>query len=176
MAYQNGGFDRDRAVADIEVLLARPVPADGPTESEYDPLSGERTGTAGEGFVLARLWASRWLDDVSVDEWHAEVAGGDLKALDLTAELTRRWGPARQIAMHPAMFRHQAGEPLPPVFQALCDADDFGDLTVWGPVPAGPAGAERWVGISVGHGDDKAPLVLTAVVTDRDIVELDDPL
>lgn len=47
MAYQNGGFDRDRAVADIEVLLARPVPADGPTESEYDPLSGERTGTAG---------------------------------------------------------------------------------------------------------------------------------
>ncbi|WP_236240173.1 hypothetical protein [Streptomyces sp. CC228A] len=176
MTRQYDEFDRDRAVADIDALLERAVPEAGPTEAEWEPLTGERAGARGEGFVLATLWESRWLDDVSGEEWNEEVEGGDLKALDLAAELSRRWGAPRRVAMHPAMFRHQAGEPIPPVFRALCDVDNYGDLTVWGPVPAGPGGAARWVGISVGHGDDKAPLVLMAVVTDREIVELEDPL
>jgi hypothetical protein len=64
---------------------------------------------------------------------------------------------------------------MPPLFQALCDNDSYGDLTVWGPVPVGGEdGADRWVGVSVGHSDGDAPLVMVAVVSDRPITELEE--
>ncbi|MCN9244449.1 hypothetical protein NGF19_27325 [Streptomyces sp. RY43-2] len=174
MTHQYGdAFDRDRAVADIEALLATPLPEAGPTQSEEDPVTEEWVKDVGEGFVLAPLWESGYLAGVPGEEWNAEVEGADLKALDVAADLTRRWGTPRKVAMHGAMFRAEAGEPVPPLHQALCDADNYGDLTVWGPVPAGPQGADRWVGISVGHCDDDAPLVLMAVVSDREIEEVE---
>ncbi|OIJ85424.1 hypothetical protein [Streptomyces colonosanans] len=167
-------FDRGRAVAGIEALLATPLPTTGPTLREDDPSTEEWGQDIGEGFVLAPLWESRDLLGVYGEEWGEQVAGAELKALDVAAELTGRWGTPRKVPMHVAMFRDQADEPMPPVHQALCDADNYGDLTVWGPVPAGPDGADRWVGISVGHCDGDAPLVLMAVVSDREIEELEE--
>ena len=167
-------FDRGRAVADIEALLALPLPATGPTEAEWDPATEEWIRDIGEGFALAPLWESRGLVGVYGEEWGAEEEGAELKALDVAADLTGRWGTPRKVPMHVAMFRDQADEPMPPLHQALCDADDYGDLTVWGPVPVGPDGADRWVGISVGQGDGDAPLVLMAVVSDREIEELEE--
>ncbi|MEV5984540.1 hypothetical protein AB0L85_05895 [Streptomyces sp. NPDC052051] len=169
-------FSRERAVADIETLLATPLPATGPTEREEDPATEEWSHDIGEGFVLAPLWESRWLTGVYEEEWGAEEEAAESKALDLAAELTRRWGTPRKVPMHVAMFREQAGEPMPPVHQALCDAENYGDLTVWGPVPEGPDKADRWVGISVGQCDGDAPMVLMAVVSDREIEELPEDL
>ncbi|MFF9816221.1 hypothetical protein [Streptomyces sp. NPDC014006] len=165
-------FDVGRAVADIMALLVEPLPAQGPTVVQEDPLTGERTKETGQGFVLAPLWQSGPLTGVPGEDWNAVVEGADRKAGEVAEELTRRWGPSRRVAMHGAMFREQAGEPLPPLHQALCDADDYGDLTVWGPVHEGPGGADRWVGISVGHSDGDAPLVLMAAISDREIVEV----
>ncbi|MEU3843294.1 hypothetical protein AB0E88_25040 [Streptomyces sp. NPDC028635] len=165
-------FDVGRAVAAILALLVEPLPAQGPSVVEEDPLTGERTQETGEGFVLAPLWQSRHLTGVHGEDWNAAVRGADRRAGEVADELTRRWGPSRRVAMHGALFRYQAGEPLPPLHQALCDADDYGDLTVWGPVQEGPGGADRWVGISVGQSDGDAPLVLMAAISDREIVEV----
>ncbi|MFE1297399.1 hypothetical protein [Streptomyces sp. NPDC058731] len=165
-------FDPGRAVARIRALLGEPLPTQGPSVVEEDPLTGERVKETGAGFVLARLWQSRDLTGVYGEEWNAVVRSADLRAEEVARELARRWGPPRRVAMHGAMFRHQAGEPLPPLHQALCDADDYGDLTVWGPVQEGPGGADRWVGISVGHSDGDAPLVLMGAVSDREITEV----
>ncbi len=155
---------------------AEPLRGGGPTELEYDPYTGEWVRTRGEGFVLAPLWESRSLYGVSYEEWHDVVDGGDLNAMSLVAALTRRWGAPRTVVMRPVMFQPLPCEPMPPVLEALSDVDNYGDLTVWGPVPAGPGGAARWVGVSVKHCDEKAPLVLMAVVADREIVEWETPL
>ncbi|MFI2712157.1 hypothetical protein ACH495_18735 [Micromonospora sp. NPDC018662] len=51
-------------------------------------------------------------------------------------ELARRWGPHRPVSMRVPLFRAQAGEPMPPLFRSLCDADCHGDPAGWGPVTA----------------------------------------
>ncbi|MFE2091924.1 hypothetical protein [Streptomyces sp. NPDC059460] len=43
-------FALDRAVSEVEALLAGPVPAAGTTRSEGEPVAGEWRVTAGEGF------------------------------------------------------------------------------------------------------------------------------
>ncbi|MFJ2174031.1 hypothetical protein ACIOHE_14105 [Streptomyces sp. NPDC087851] len=161
-------FETARAVADVLALLDAPVPAAGPTAGEGEPVTGEWTATRGEGFVIVPLWESEGLVGVYERAWTdaEEAAQGHLDAL--AAELAGRWGPGRRVAMHVPLFRKQAGEPLPPLFQALCDEECYGDLSVWGPV----GGAPRWVGVSVNQCDGDAPMILVAVVSDRAIVEL----
>jgi hypothetical protein len=168
-------FGTGRAVSDVEALLAEPVPVSGPTVDEGEPVSGEWTVTRGEGFLIIPLWESGSLTGLYAPEWNEAVETAEEYLADLVRELDRRWGTHRKVAMHVPLFRKQAGEPMPPLFQALCDNDSYGDLTVWGPVPVGGEdGADRWVGVSVGHSDGDAPLVMVAVVSDRPITELEE--
>ncbi|WP_351226100.1 hypothetical protein [Streptomyces sp. NPDC002133] len=169
-------FDTDRVVSDIEALLAQPVPAAGPTIREDEPVpDGEWAETRGEGFLIIPLWEGKSLTGVYDPEWTEAVEAAEAHLAVLVQELHRRWGTHREVAMHLPLFRKQADEPMPPLFQALCDNDSYGDLTVWGPVPVGDElGVDRWVGISVGHSDGDAPLVMVAVVSDRPIIELEE--
>jgi hypothetical protein len=157
-----------RAVSDVEALLAAPVPASGPTVAEGAPLTGEWSATGGEGFRIVPLWEGDDLVGVYEREWTEaeEAAQGHLDSL--VAELDARWGPHRRVAMHVPLFRKQADEPMPPLFQALCDEECYGDLSVWGP----PALGARWVGVSVNQSDGDAPMIIVAVVSDRPVVEL----
>ncbi|WP_189541222.1 hypothetical protein [Streptomyces gelaticus] len=161
-------FGTVRAVRDIEALLAGAVPAAGPTADEGEPDTGEWSATAGEGFRIVPLWESDGLVGVYGPEWQQaeEAAAGHLAAL--VGELDRRWGTHRTAGMRVPIFRHGAGESLPPLYRALCDRDCLGDLTVWGPVEG------RWIAISLNQCDGDAPMILVAVVADRPIVELDD--
>ncbi|MFE2942099.1 hypothetical protein ACFXKG_24075 [Streptomyces sp. NPDC059255] len=161
-------FETARAVSDVLALLAAPVSADGPTAGEGDPVTGEWRVTRGEGFLIAPLWESDGLVGVYERAWTdaEQAAQGHLDSL--VAELTKRWGPHRRVAMHVPLFRKQAGEPMPPLFQALSDEDCYGDLSVWGPVGESP----RWVGVSVNQCDGDAPMIVVAVVSDRAVTEL----
>jgi hypothetical protein len=161
-------------VSDIEALLAEPVPAAGPTVSEGEPDTGEWTVTRGEGFLIIPLWESESLTGVYEPEWNEveETAEGYLA--DLVQELYRRWGSHRKVAMHVPLFRKQADEPMPPLFQALCDKDLLGDLAVWGPVAAGPDAGARWVAVSINQCDGDAPMIMTVVVSDRPITDLEE--
>ncbi|MFE1861690.1 hypothetical protein [Streptomyces anandii] len=63
---------------------------------------------------------------------------------------------------------------MPPFFEALCDNDLLGDLAVWGPVPGGPDGDDRWVAVSLNQSDGDAPFVLAVAVADHPVAELED--
>ncbi|MFD6529265.1 hypothetical protein [Streptomyces sp. NPDC060184] len=162
-------FDTGRAVAEVTALAAGPVPASGPTLAEGDPVTGEWRSTSGEGFRIVPLWESDDLTGVYGDDW-TDTEGAARRQCDaLVAELDVRWGPHSRVAMHPALFRRQAGLPLPALHAALLGADCSGDLSVWGPLPGGA----RWVGVSVGHSDGDAPLVMVALVSGAPVVEAD---
>ncbi|MGW2838906.1 hypothetical protein ACWCWD_14025 [Streptomyces sp. NPDC001493] len=162
-------FDTGRAVAEVTALAAGPVPAAGPTLGEGDPVTGEWRATAGAGFRIVPLWESDDLTGVYGSDWTdaEDAARRQLEAL--VAELDVRWGPHSRVAMHPALFRRQAGLPLPALHAALVGQDCYGDLSVWGPLP----GRERWVGVSVGHSDGDAPLVMVALVSGEPVVEVE---
>lgn len=163
-------FDAGRAVAEVTALAAGPVPATGPTLGEGDPVTGEWRATAGEGFRIVPLWESDDLTGVYGSDW-TDAEGAAQRQLDLlVSELEARWGPHRRVATHPALFRRQAGRPLPALFAALLDEDAYGDLRVWGPLP----GRDRWAGVSVGHSDGDAPLVMIALVSDAPVVEVEE--
>jgi predicted phosphate transport protein (TIGR00153 family) len=85
----------------------------------------------------------------------------------VVAELDQRWGAHRTVSMRVPLFRDQAGEPMPALFQSLCDLDCYGDLTVWGPTVADG----RWVAVSVNQCDGDAPMIMTAVVSHAPITE-----
>ncbi|MEU0601071.1 hypothetical protein ABZ484_22950 [Streptomyces sp. NPDC006393] len=167
-------FALDRALRDVDGLLAADVPAHGPTTSEDDPVRGEWSVTRGEGFVLVPLWESVSLVGVYAPEWNTaeETAHAHLAAL--AGALDRRWGAHRPVGMRVPLFRRIAGEPMPPFFEALCAQDLLGDLAVWGPPQAGPGRGDRWLAVSVNQSDGDAPFVLAAAVTDHPIVELED--
>ncbi|WP_393063718.1 hypothetical protein [Streptomyces sp. LN549] len=170
-------FDVARAVADIEALLAAPLPAAGPTVAEGEPGTGEWTVTAGEGFRIAPLWEGYAPDEVDGTEWDDAEEAAEAQLASLVEELEGRWGAHQQVAVHVLLLRQedggdakslprQEGEPVPPLFAALLDEDCYGDLAVWGPASA----RGRWVGVSVGRSDGDAPWVMAAVVSDRPIV------
>ncbi|WP_411080725.1 hypothetical protein [Streptomyces sp. cmx-18-6] len=153
-------FQRARAVAEAEELLAAPVRSTGPTVARGVPLTGEWSATDGAGFRIVPLWEGPSLTGVYGREWNdaEDAAEGHLVAL--ADELDRRWGPHRTIQVHTAVHERQTGGTVGPLFEALFSQDLYGDLTVWGPV--GPAG--RWFAVTVGHSDGDAPLVLAALV------------
>ncbi|MEV4973669.1 hypothetical protein [Streptomyces scopuliridis] len=163
-------FETGRAVSDVEALLVAPVPAAGPTTGEGDPVTGEWSTTSGAGFRIVPLWESDDLVGVYAPEWNEAEEAAEAYLARLVAELDRRWGAHRRVSMRVPLFRKLAGEPMPALFQALCDEDCLGDLTVWGPVSAG----RRWVAVSVNQCDGDAPMIMTAVVSDRPITELEE--
>ncbi|MEE1756298.1 hypothetical protein [Streptomyces sp. SP18CS02] len=160
------------ALAAVDALLVRPVPAAGPTGWDPDPPDGEWTGSLGAGFRLVPLWRSRDHFGVPAREWDAaqEEAGANLAAL--AAALDARWGPHRTVGMRPFLLRGTAGRPMPPLLAELCAFDLYGDLRVWGPVgtPHGP----RWAAVSVGQCDDDAPHLMVAALSDAPLIEPDD--
>ncbi|MEU8702159.1 hypothetical protein AB0C61_31730 [Streptomyces sp. NPDC048680] len=164
-------FDVVRTVTDIGALLAAPLPDTGPTVTEGEPDTGEWTVTAGEGFRIVPLWESDSLDGMHGAEWDDAIEAAEARLASLVAVLDSRWGAHRQVAVHVALLLEQDGEPVPALFQALLDEDCHGDLAVWGPV----SGQGRWVGVSVGHSDGDAPLVMAAVVSDHPVVAPDPP-
>ncbi|MGW0080663.1 hypothetical protein [Streptomyces sp. NPDC003393] len=167
-------FALDRALRDVDGLLAADIPVSGPTTSEGDPAKGEWSVTRGEGFLLVPLWESASLVGVYAPEWNRaeETAHAHLAAL--AGALDRRWGPHRRVGMRVPLFRRVAGAPMPPFFEALCAHDLLGDLAVWGPLPAGPGRGDRRLAVSLDQSDGDAPFVLAAAVTDRPLVELED--
>jgi hypothetical protein len=158
-------------VSDIGALLAESVPTTGPTVSKGDPATGAWTGTGGEGFVIASLWAGKALTGVYAPEWNEAEEAAEAQRATLVGELDHRYGPHREVAMRVPLFRKIAGDPMPPLFQALCDEDLLGDLTVWGPTRIGPGAAPRWLAVSLNQSDGDAPMILCAVVSDRPITE-----
>ncbi|GAA2999809.1 hypothetical protein [Streptomyces fulvorobeus] len=168
-------FDVVRAVADVEALLAGPVPADGPTVAVGDPATGEWTTTRGEGFRVVPLWEGEALTGLYEPEWNEEVGVAEGHLAALVGELDARWGVHRKVAMHVPLFRRRRGAPVPPLFGALLAEDCYGDLWVWGPVTVeGPGAVRRWVAVSAGHSDGDAPVVMAAAVSDRPVVGLPD--
>ncbi|MFF9345776.1 hypothetical protein [Streptomyces sp. NPDC014734] len=157
------------ALADIDALLARPLPTSGPTAAEGDPETGEWTTTGGDGFRVVPLWEGDPLTGVYAPEWNDLTDAAEAHLAALVEELDRRWGPHRAVPLHVPMFRRQEGAAVEPLFDALFDQDLYGDLTVWGPV----GGADRWVGASVGHSDGDAPMVLAALVSGRPVTAPD---
>ncbi|MFB7913036.1 hypothetical protein [Streptomyces sp. NPDC056061] len=162
-------FTTDRALLDIDALLARPLPVAGPTAAESDPETGEWTGTGGDGFRVVPLWEGDALTGVYAAEWNDAEDAAEAHRAALVDILDRRWGPHRAVPLHVPLFRRQEGSPVDPLFDALFDQDLYGDLTVWGPVE----GADLWVGVSVGHSDGDAPLVLAALVAARPVAAPD---
>ncbi|PZT76888.1 MULTISPECIES: hypothetical protein [unclassified Streptomyces] len=136
-------FDPARAVADVEALLAAPLPATGPTAAEGDPDTGEWRATTGEGFRIVPLWESPDEGD-DVDDEDAVEEAAEARLAALVAELETRWGPHHAVAVHVALLLRQEGASVPPLFEALLDEDCYGDLAVWGPLP----GRGRHVGFS----------------------------
>ncbi|MFF1922380.1 hypothetical protein ACFVW8_17645 [Streptomyces sp. NPDC058221] len=170
-------FEIARAVSDIDELLTRPLPKTGPTGEDRLPVTEEWTLIKGEGLLIAPLWESDSFTGLyeSAFEEASEAGEGNLTAL--VAELDRRWGPHHEACMRVPMNRKITGEPMPLLFQTLCDADLEGDLSLWGPVgpPApGTETADRWVAVSVNQCDGDAPMILTVAITDQPITELDD--
>ncbi|MFP8943865.1 hypothetical protein ACLIYM_20855 [Streptomyces fenghuangensis] len=166
-------FDTGRAVSDVEELLGAPLPEHGPTVAEGDPDTGEWSRTRGGGFLIAPIWESEDLTGVYGSEWEAASETAESHLDSLTRELERRWGGHRKVSMRVPLFRRRSGEPVPPLFGALCDEDCYGDLAVWGPVRAGGAvpGARRWVGVSLNQSDGDAPMIMVVVVSDSPVTE-----
>ncbi|WP_335939565.1 hypothetical protein [Streptomyces sp. PTD5-9] len=163
-------FDLARALADVDALLAGPLPTGGPTAAEGDPETGEWTATGGDGFRVVPLWEGDPLTGVYAPEWNDATDAAEAHLAALAGELDRRWGPHRPVPLHVPLLRRQRGDAVEPLFEALFSQDLYGDLTVWGPV--GDAG--RWVGVSVGHSDGDAPLVLAALVAARPVTVPDE--
>ncbi len=159
-------FDPDRSASDVETALLVPLPASGPTTDAGEPATGEWTSTRGDGFMLFPLRESDDLVGVYQPEWNdvEDMAEGHLSAL--VAELDRRWGPHRTVTMGPALWNPPTAEP----FRTLVAMDCLGDLNVWGPVTASHS---RWVAVSLNQCDGDAPMILTALVTDRPIESLE---
>lgn len=175
-------FDLARAVADIEALLAAPLPAAGPTVAEGDPATGEWAASEGQGFRIIPLWESGALDGLRGSEWDDAEEAAEARLATLVTELEARWGPHHQVAVHVLLVLKDSGvyessvlrkdgQKVEPLLDALLAQDCYGDLAAWGPVSA----QARWVGVSVGHSDGDAPLIMTAVVSDRPIVAPDPP-
>ena len=174
-------FDLARAIAALDTLLAAPLPAAGPTVAEGDPVTGEWAASEGDGFRIVPLWESD-PQGLQGQEWDKAEEAAEAHLASLVAELEGRWGPHRQVAVHVLLLLKGSGEyqssllredgqEVPPLLDALLAQDCYGDLAAWGPVP----GQGRWVGVSVGRSDGDAPLVMTAVVSDRPIVAPDPP-
>ncbi|MFJ6612022.1 hypothetical protein ACIQPT_17305 [Streptomyces sp. NPDC091289] len=163
-------FDAERAVAEVTGLLAAPVPADGPTAAEGDPATGEWTVTVGAGFRIVPLWEGDPLTGVYAPEWNDAEEAAEAHLAVLARVLGDRWGPHRTVRPHVPLMRWQGGAPVEPLFEALFAEDLYGDLVVWGPVAAGG----RWIGLTLGHSDGDAPLVLAALVSERPITEPED--
>lgn len=167
-------FEASRIVSHIDGLLAGPLPRTGLTTSEGAPDTGEWTVTRGQGFVIAPLWEGEARTGVYGTEWNETEEEAQQQLASLIRKLDHRWGPHQRIGMRVPLFRHLAAESMPPLFQALCDADCYGDLTAWGPIPPEAADGPRWVAVSLNQSDGDAPMIMTGVVSDRPITELDD--
>lgn len=167
-------FDLRGSVSEVEALVTARVPSAGPTVEEGTSDTGEWTRTRGEGFLIAPLWESVANTGAYGPEWNAAEEAAQQNLTFLVDELDRRWGPHRQVSMRVALFRHLAGEPMPPLHQALCAADCYGDLSVWGPLPPDLADTLCWVAVSLNQSDGDAPMIITAAVSDRPIAELED--
>ncbi|MFF4092884.1 hypothetical protein ACFYYY_03310 [Streptomyces sp. NPDC001834] len=163
-------FTVARALADLEALLTAPLPESGPAVAEGDPETGEWTGTGGDGFRVVPLWEGDPLTGVYGPEWNDAEEAAEAHRDALTRELDHRWGPHHAVPLHGPLLRRQQGEPVDPLFEALFRQDLYGDLVVWGPV----GGTGRWAGVTVGHSDGDAPLVLAALVSDRPVTAPDD--
>lgn len=100
-----------RALADIEELLAGPVPATGPTVAEGDPETGEWTATGGEGFRVVPLWEGDPLTGVYAPEWNDAEDAAEAHLAALVGELDRRWGPHRAVPLLLPLLRRQEGAP-----------------------------------------------------------------
>ncbi|MFI9625664.1 hypothetical protein [Streptomyces sp. NPDC052042] len=162
-------FSTARALADMEALLMAPLPESGPVVPEGDPGTGEWTGTRGAGFRVAPLWEGEPLTGVYGREWTDAEEAAEAHLAAVAEALDHRWGPHRGVPMGAALMRRQDGAPVDPLFGALLDQDLYGDLAVWGPVD----GTGRWAGLTVGHSDGDAPLVLAAFVSDRPVTAVD---
>ncbi|WP_327043125.1 hypothetical protein OG400_16025 [Micromonospora ureilytica] len=103
-------------------------------------------------------------------EWNQAEDAAEANLALVAAELDRRWGAHRKVSMRVPLFRDQAGEPMPALFQSLCDLDCYGDLTIWGPTVT----EGRWIAISVNQSDGDAPMIMTVVVSQLPIIELTD--
>ncbi|EFE67373.1 predicted protein [Streptomyces viridosporus ATCC 14672] len=165
-------FDTNRAASGIEAALSAPVPTAGPTADEGEPATGEWTVTRGEGFLLLPLWESEALTGVYGARWNDAEAAAEANLAALVAELDRRWGPHRTLSMRVPLHRGRTGEPLPEPFRTLAARDCYGDLAVWGPVrPGGPPAAPRWLALSLNQSDGDAPMIMTALISDRPLTE-----
>ncbi|MFJ2025560.1 hypothetical protein ACIODW_17410 [Streptomyces sp. NPDC087897] len=160
-------FDVERAAAEVTGLLAAPVPAGGPTTAEGDPVTGEWTATAGEGFRIVPLWEGDPLTGVYAPEWNEAEEAAEAHLTGLARVLDGLWGPHRTVRLDGPMMRSQGGSPVEPLFEALFAEDLYGDLEVWDPVDPGG----RWIALIRGHSDGDAPFVLAALVGDRPIPE-----
>ncbi|MGW9386032.1 hypothetical protein [Streptomyces globisporus] len=160
-------FDTDRAAAEVAGLLTAPVPADGPTTAEGDPVTEEWTVTAGAGFRIVPLWEGDPLTGVYAPEWNDAEEAAASHVAELARALDARWGPHHRVRLDGPLMRWQGGSPVEPLFEALFSQDLYGDLEVWGPLDPGG----RWVGLIFGHSDGDAPFVLAALVSDRPIPE-----
>ncbi|MFJ2948219.1 hypothetical protein ACIO8H_11360 [Streptomyces sp. NPDC087226] len=149
-------FDLPRAVSAVETALSAALPASGPTTDQGEPGTGEWASTHGEGFLLLPLWESEALTGVYGREWNEAEERAEMHLTALAAHLDARFGPHRTLVMRPT------GVARPEPFRTLVAKDCLGDLKVWGPSPSG-----RWAALSLNQSDGDAPMILTALITDR---------
>ncbi|BFO14946.1 hypothetical protein SHKM778_13340 [Streptomyces sp. KM77-8] len=97
-------------------------------------------------------------------EWNEAEERAELHLMTLAARLDARFGPHRTLVMRPTGVVH------PEPFRTLVAKDCLGDLRLWGPLPSG-----RWAALSLNQSDGDAPMILTALVTDRPLTRPPDP-